>query len=171
MTLDGSERDVSLAEEDLEKLRLAYAQHVYREQGATVDRSVVVTGGWQTSRESAYVQASRAREGTEWFLSREELGTQGHDERRIEQLASRMRGSRAYTPSLQHRELAPAEWGRDFEFRLRPAANCSAASDGSPTRAATLAATPRAGADEPTNRHRPTRAHRRTAARTRGRCR
>ena len=40
----------------------AYAQHVYRQQGATVDRSVVVTGGWQTSKESAYVEATRARE-------------------------------------------------------------------------------------------------------------
>jgi hypothetical protein len=28
-----------------------------------------VTGGWQTSKESAYVQASHAREGTEWFLA------------------------------------------------------------------------------------------------------
>ena len=73
-----------LAGEDLEALRLGYAQHVYRQQGATVERSVVVTGGWQTSRETAYVQASRAREGTEWFLARDELGTQGQDERRIE---------------------------------------------------------------------------------------
>ena len=41
---------------------LAYAQHVYRQQGATVDRSVVLTGGWQTSKETAYVQATRARQ-------------------------------------------------------------------------------------------------------------
>ena len=45
ITLDGSERQVNLAGEDLESLRLGYAQHVYRQQGATVDRSVVVTGG------------------------------------------------------------------------------------------------------------------------------
>ena len=32
-----------------------------RLQGATVDRAVVVTGGWQTARESAYVEASAAR--------------------------------------------------------------------------------------------------------------
>ena len=71
VVLDGSERQVDLAGEDLASLRLGYAQHVYRQQGATVERSVVVTGGWQTSRESAYVQASRAREGTEWFLARD----------------------------------------------------------------------------------------------------
>ena len=83
VALDGSERDVNLGGEDLESLRLAYAQHVYRQQGATVERSVVVTGGWQTSKESAYVQASRARQGTEWFLARDELGLEGQDERRV----------------------------------------------------------------------------------------
>ena len=93
--LDGSERDVNLAGDDLENLRLAYAQHVYRQQGATVERSVVVTGGWQTSKESSYVQASRARQGTEWFLAREELGTDGQDEKRVYQLANKMRSSHA----------------------------------------------------------------------------
>ena len=39
VTLDGSERQVNLAGEDLESLRLGYAQHVYRQQGATVERS------------------------------------------------------------------------------------------------------------------------------------
>ena len=99
--LDGSARQVPLAGEDLESLRLAYAQHVYRQQGATVERSVVVTGGWQTSKESAYVQATRAREGTEWFLAREELGLEGQDEHRVDRLAGRMRSSRAHAPSLR----------------------------------------------------------------------
>ena len=111
VTLDGSGRQVHLAGEDLERLQLAYAQHVYRQQGATVERSVVVTGGWQTSKESAYVQATRAREGTEWFLAREELGLEGQDERRIEQLANKMRYSRAHTPSVQHRELEDQRMG------------------------------------------------------------
>jgi hypothetical protein len=69
-------------------------------------RPVVVTGGWQTSKESAYVQASRAREATEWFLARDALGSDGQDERRVYQLAGKMRTSRAHTPSLEHRELA-----------------------------------------------------------------
>ncbi len=38
ITLDGSERRVKLAGEHLDSLRLAYAQHVYRQQGATVER-------------------------------------------------------------------------------------------------------------------------------------
>jgi ATP-dependent exoDNAse (exonuclease V) alpha subunit len=110
VTLDGSHRQVQLAGEDLEKLRLAYAQHVYRQQGATVDRAIVVTGGWQTSRESAYVQASRARHGTEWYLGREELGLEGQDERRVEQLVAKMRNSQARTPSIALRERLPPEW-------------------------------------------------------------
>ena len=120
VTLDGSDRQVRLAREDLENLRLAYAQHVYRQQGATVERAVVVTGGWQTNRESAYVQASRARRGTDWFLGREELGLQGQDARRVEQLAEKMRNSRAHTPTLVHRELPDPEWGSHFDRPLAP---------------------------------------------------
>jgi ATP-dependent exoDNAse (exonuclease V) alpha subunit len=107
ITLDGSNRPVSIAREELESLRLGYAQHVYRQQGATVERSVVVTGGWQTSRESAYVQASRARQGTEFFLAREELGLDGLDAGRVEKLAEKMRSSRAQLPSILYRALTP----------------------------------------------------------------
>jgi ATP-dependent exoDNAse (exonuclease V) alpha subunit len=46
ITLDGSDRRVPLAQTDLDSIHLAYAQHVYRQQGATVERSVIVTGGW-----------------------------------------------------------------------------------------------------------------------------
>ena len=121
--LDGSERHVYLAGEDLENLRLAYAQHIYRQQGATVERAVVVTGGWQTSKESSYVQASRARQGTEWFLAREELGLEGQDEHRVSKLAEKMRGSHAHTPSLEHAELPHPEWGPGFEHPLAPSRN------------------------------------------------
>jgi conjugative relaxase-like TrwC/TraI family protein len=107
ITLDGSNRPVSIAGEELQSLRLGYAQHVYRQQGATVERSVVVTGGWQTSRESAYVQASRARQGTEFFLAREELGLDGLDAGRIEKLSEKMRTSRAQLPSILYRALTP----------------------------------------------------------------
>jgi conjugative relaxase-like TrwC/TraI family protein len=120
VTLDGSNREVHLAGDDLENLRLAYAQHVYRQQGATVDRAVVITGGWQTSRESAYVQASRARRGTEWFLAREELGLEGQDERRVESLAAKMRSSRRHAPSLEHPELPDPEYGPGFQRVIAP---------------------------------------------------
>jgi hypothetical protein len=82
-----------------------YAQHVYRQQGATVERSVVLTGGWQTSRETAYVEATRARKGTDWYISREDLGIEGHDADLIKRLAWNMNRSRSETPSLAYPEL------------------------------------------------------------------
>jgi ATP-dependent exoDNAse (exonuclease V) alpha subunit len=110
LTLDGSEREVRLAGKDIDSLRLAYAQHVYRQQGATVERSVVLTGGWQTSKESAYVQATRARHGTDWHLARDQLGQEGQDPDRIGRLAERMSDSRAHTPSIAYREVADPAW-------------------------------------------------------------
>ncbi len=122
LTLDGSQRKVQLASEDLDSLRLAYAQHVYRQQGATVERSVVLTGGWQTSKETAYVEATRARHGTDWFIARDDLGTEGQDPQRITRLAQQMCNSRAQTPSLAHPEQASPGWtpSRD-PLRLRSA--------------------------------------------------
>jgi hypothetical protein len=43
VTLDGSHRQIHLPHEDLDSLRLAYAQHVYRQQDATVERSIVLS--------------------------------------------------------------------------------------------------------------------------------
>jgi ATP-dependent exoDNAse (exonuclease V) alpha subunit len=122
LTLDGSQRKVQLASDDLDSLRLAYAQHVYRQQGATVERSVVLTGGWQTSKETAYVEATRARHGTDWFIARDDLGTEGQEPQRITRLAQQMCNSRAQTPSLAHPEQASPGWtpSRD-PLRLRSA--------------------------------------------------
>jgi len=105
VTIDGSDRQIVLAGEDLETLRLGYAAHIYRQQGATVDRAVVLTGGWQTSRESSYVEASRARQGTDWYVAREELGSEGDDLDRIARLGQAMRQTRAQTPSLTYEEF------------------------------------------------------------------
>jgi hypothetical protein len=110
LNLDGSARTIRLAGKDVEALRLAYAQHVYRQQGATVERSIVLTGGWQTSRETAYVQATRARHGTDWHLARDQLGQEGQDPDRIDRLARRMSQSRAHEPSTAHDELRDPAW-------------------------------------------------------------
>lgn len=48
------------AQRQLPGARLAYAQHVYKAQGATVQQAFVLTGGWQTDRERSYVALSRA---------------------------------------------------------------------------------------------------------------
>ncbi len=114
---DGA-REVTLAGEELENLRLAYAQHLYRQQGATVQRAVVVTGGWQTSQEGAYVQASRARNGTDWHIARDDLGTEGVDAERVGRLAELMRASRAQLPSLAFRALT-ASTGADVGEELQ----------------------------------------------------
>lgn len=108
---DGRREIRTLSGEELSRVRLAYAQHIRRAQGATVTRTLVITGGWQTSKEAAYVEASRARRGTDWFLSREELGVEGQDVDRVERLAQAMRRSGAQTPSLAHAECpAPARY-------------------------------------------------------------
>ena len=111
---DVTGRQRTLAGEDLGRVRLGYAQHIHRAQGATVTRTLVVTGGWQTSKEPAYVEASRARKGTHWYVSREDLGTEGHDTDRIQRLATNMSRSHAQTPSLAHPELPDPDYGRGF---------------------------------------------------------
>jgi AAA domain len=115
---DVTRRRRTITGDDLARVRLGYAQHIHRAQGATVTRTLVVTGGWQTSKEPAYVEASRARQGTNWFVSREDLGIEGHDTDRIQRLAENMRRSHAQNtitraprtgrPRLRH-ELSPLD--------------------------------------------------------------
>jgi ATP-dependent exoDNAse (exonuclease V) alpha subunit len=111
---DITQRQRTLKGEELARLRLGYASHIHRAQGATVTRTLVVTGGWQTSKEPAYVEASRARQGTSWFVNRDELGTDGQDPDRIDRLAALMRNSRAQTPSLAHPELVDPDYGTNY---------------------------------------------------------
>ncbi len=110
----------TLAGDDLARVRLGYAQHIHRAQGATVTRTLVVTGGWQTSKEPAYVEASRARQGTDWYVSRQDLGTHGHDTDRIKRLAQTMSRSHAQTPSLAHPELPHPDYGPNFHHPTAP---------------------------------------------------
>lgn len=111
VTLDGTGRRVDLADEDLTSVRLAYAQHISKQQGATVTHAFALTGGWQTSRETTYVQATRPRDGCDWFIAREDLGSAGQDEQRIHELADRMRDSRRQVPSLAYQHLPEPEIG------------------------------------------------------------
>ncbi|HZV73217.1 MAG TPA: hypothetical protein VFF79_05845 [Conexibacter sp.] len=92
-------RTVQLDADQLDGLRLAYAGHVVREQGATVQCGVALTGGWQTSREGVYVQASRATDRIEFHVSREDLDSP-EDAERVQQLAARVERSDAQTPSI-----------------------------------------------------------------------
>ena len=110
----------TLVGDDLARLRLGYAQHIHRAQGATVTRALIVTGGWQTSKEPTYVEASRARHGTDWYVNREELGLEGQDSERIERLAETMRRSRRQTPSLEYRELQDPSVEPALDHQLAP---------------------------------------------------
>jgi hypothetical protein len=79
-------------------------------------------GAKSPSKETAYVDATRARHGTNWFIARDDLGEEGQDAGRITRLAQRMTNSRAQTPSLAHPERADSgrEPTRD-PLRLRSA--------------------------------------------------
>jgi len=101
-------REVQFHTSELGDVRLGYAQHVYKAQGTTVDRTLVLTGGWQTDRESAYVAVSRARERTDIYVSREDLGEQGLDPGAITRLGERMAESHAQQPSITRDEQVSA---------------------------------------------------------------
>ncbi len=104
-TAEPQPREVSFNTREFSDVRLGYAQHVYKAQGATVDRTLVLTGGWQTDRHSAYVALSRARERTDIYLSREDLGEQGLDQGAITRLGERMAHSHAQQSSITRDEV------------------------------------------------------------------
>jgi conjugative relaxase-like TrwC/TraI family protein len=106
-TQEPEPREVDVDTKEFDGLRLAYAQHVYKAQGVTADRALVLTGGWQTDRESSYVALSRAREQTDIYAAREDLGHQGIDSNAIERLAQRMDESRAQQASVTREEITP----------------------------------------------------------------
>lgn len=57
-----------------EHVRLGYAVTTHKAQGATVNRAFVLFSDTMQSRESTYVQVSRARESTRLFMSRDQAG-------------------------------------------------------------------------------------------------
>jgi conjugative relaxase-like TrwC/TraI family protein len=99
-TEEAQSGEVSVNAAEFNDLRLSYAQHVYKAQGRTVDRAFVLTGGWQTDRERAYVALTRAQERTDLYVSREDLGEQGMDAGAIERLGEAMTKSHAQSASI-----------------------------------------------------------------------
>jgi conjugative relaxase-like TrwC/TraI family protein len=110
-------REIDVNKENLDRLRLAYAQHVYKAQGLTTDRALVLNGGWQTDRETSYVALTRAREQTDIYTSREDLGHAGVDEDLVDRLADRIRESHAQQASITREEERAAE--NDVEREVR----------------------------------------------------
>lgn len=62
-------------------------QSPFKGEGITAATSGILTGGWQTDRERSYVALSRAREQTQIYVAREDLGEAGMDSGAIERLA------------------------------------------------------------------------------------
>jgi conjugative relaxase-like TrwC/TraI family protein len=99
-TQEREPREVAVNTREFSDFSLGYAVHVYKAQGITAEASGILTGGWQTDREHAYVALSRAREQTQVYVAREDLGEQGMDIGAIERLGERMRRSGAQEASV-----------------------------------------------------------------------
>jgi conjugative relaxase-like TrwC/TraI family protein len=93
-------REVILDTSKFSDLSLSYAVHVNKGQGITAETSGILIGGWQTDKEHAYVTVSRAREQTQIYVSREDLGEQGFDTGAMERLAEKMKRSRAQEATI-----------------------------------------------------------------------
>jgi conjugative relaxase-like TrwC/TraI family protein len=108
-THGAKQREVNVNTGEFGDLRLSYAQHVYKAQGRTVERAFVLTGGWQTDRERTYVAVTRARDRTDLYVSREDLGEQGMYAGAIERLADAIAQSNAQQPSIATPEIDRAD--------------------------------------------------------------
>ena len=102
-TRENPPREVNVNTSDFHELSLGYAVHVYKAQGLTTERASILTGGWQTDRESTYVALSRARDQTDIYLSREDLGQDN-----LERLAHLMQQGHAQEASITREPAQPA---------------------------------------------------------------
>ena len=107
-------REVEVNTGEFSAISLGYAVHIRKGQGMTVETAGVLTGGWQTDREHIYVEASRARERTDIYVSREDLGEEGMDTGAIERLAEAFAESHAKQASITI-PLADRDPGPDIE--------------------------------------------------------
>ena len=96
-------------------ISLGYATHIRKGQGLTTETSQVLAGGWQTDKENIYVSVTRAREQTDIYVTRDDLGEQGMDTGAIERLAERMQRSRAQDASIT-KEIAKQTPERSAEI-------------------------------------------------------
>jgi conjugative relaxase-like TrwC/TraI family protein len=106
-TRESPPREVNVNTEEFHQLSLGYAVHVYKAQGLTTERASILTGGWQTDRESTYVALSRARDQADIYLSREDLGQEGLDHEAIEHLAQLMQQSHAQAATITREPAQP----------------------------------------------------------------
>ncbi len=113
-------REVDVNTSEFSDISLAYAVHVHKGQGLTAETSGILTGGWQTDREHAYVAVSRAREQTQIYTSREDLGEQDMDSGAIERLSERIERSRAQEATIAKQTAAERDEDRIQPEQLHP---------------------------------------------------
>ena len=70
---------VPLKELGTSGITLGYASTTHKSQGATVDHSNILVAGHQTDSEMMYVQATRARLSTQFFVDRDHAGEELRD--------------------------------------------------------------------------------------------
>ncbi len=87
VTLDDN-RTVNVSTAQYPHVRLGYALTTHKAQGMTVENSYVLTGGTMTHRELTYVQASRARNATHWYVGHDRDETVRHMTRSHEKVAA-----------------------------------------------------------------------------------
>jgi len=78
-TIQVDQRKVFVPIDKYRHFDLAYCLTVHKAQGATVDRAFVLWGDSMQSREMTYVQASRARYETRFYLTTEQAGEDFQD--------------------------------------------------------------------------------------------
>lgn len=81
-------RSVTVDAEGFAHLRLGYALTTHKAQGMTAENSYILTGGTMTNREMAYVQASRARGQTRWYLEDDRSTVEQRMKRSVEKRAA-----------------------------------------------------------------------------------
>jgi hypothetical protein len=120
-TRGAKEREVSVDTGEFNDLRLGYAQHVYKAQGLTANSALTLIGDWQTDRERAYVALTRAREQTNIYTAREDLGRQGMNVEAIDRLAERIAESNAQQASITREPAADRGLAQSQEPKLETA--------------------------------------------------
>lgn len=111
--LDSGEK-VTVDYEQFPHLDLGYASTTHRAQGETVSEAYVLTGSTMQDKHLAYVQGSRAKDKTHFFMTESEAGDELSD------LVKRMSKDRQRTTARQEQEKAHGiekEPARELEQR------------------------------------------------------
>jgi ATP-dependent exoDNAse (exonuclease V) alpha subunit len=126
LQLDGGRTvTVDVPAQGRQPLRLAYAVHAMRAQGAEADVALVLPGAAHAHRQAAYPMLSRGRGEVHVFVDREHHGADGRDP--VEVLAERWSASATKEPAGAHmtarEQLAEQAAARDADRGREPCAS------------------------------------------------